>query len=333
MLLRILPVAALAASACVGHRPPPASIDRQQSVPGGVVADASYALALANILARGAWDDWVPGSVPFVIVYREEQWVFRSGAPLPGYDPHAFSSTLGPVYRAPSWTKYDGLHVTFAPPRFFAQTDRSDGALTFTIAAPSLAPFPISDWATVFAHEYFHTFQMTDARWATDFPLIAPPHRHQLAELSRSDPVMRDTISQELDLYASRLRPGEPPRCDDLDALARIRGNRAAFLNAIDPQLPRAEWALERVEGIARYVEERAYDMKDVTQIFRSREPTWEPAPDEKSLKRRLGVEGGEYYYATGYALARILDACNPGWKKSFAGRNLFDLIRAAPST
>jgi hypothetical protein len=87
MQKKMLCLVALAGAACAGPRPPQASSDRQPSAPDGVVADATFALALARAIARGAWDDWVPGSVPFVIVYRDEQWCFRSGGPLPGYDP------------------------------------------------------------------------------------------------------------------------------------------------------------------------------------------------------------------------------------------------------
>jgi hypothetical protein len=70
---------------------------------------------------------------------------------------------------------------------------------------------------------------------------------------------------------------------------------------------------------------------RSVARVRSPREPAWTPDPEDKALKRRLGAPDGEYYYATGYALARILDTCNPGWKKSLGGRNLFELIRAAP--
>jgi hypothetical protein len=65
---------------------------------------------------------------------------------------------------------------------------------------------------------------------------------------------------------------------------------------------------------------------KDVAGLLRTREPGWKPPTAEDALKRRLGVSDGEYYYATGYALARLLDACSPSWKEALRGRDLLEL-------
>ncbi|MBI5544014.1 MAG: hypothetical protein HY901_09015 [Deltaproteobacteria bacterium] len=321
----------LTVSACAGHKQP-ADARLELEVPAHVVADARFALACAAETARGAWEDWSPGSVPFVLVYPDEQWVFRAAAAPAGYDPRPISSELGPAYRAPSWTQYDGARVTF-PQQFFASADSFDGALTFTIAAPSVAPFLVADWATVFAHEYFHTFQMTQKGWAADLPWIAPLHRRRLAELHRDEPAIRESVSRELSAYASLLQAihaGGALDWEALGELAQLRRERSLVLSKIDPNLPRAERALERFEGIARYVEESAYENGAVALHFQGREPGWKQTAWPDRLKRSLGVSEGEYFYATGNALARILDVCHPGWKRMHEGQDLLELSLSA---
>ena len=82
-----------------------------------------------------------------------------------------------------------------------------------------------------------------------------------------------------------------------------------------------------------RYVEERAYDLDTVARLFREKESTWKPVSADALLKRRLGVTNGEYYYATGYALARLLDIRAATWKHLFAGKDLGELLQVDPSS
>lgn len=318
---------ALLVAACAHRNPAPAA-PQETRAPGSAVADASFALTVVQVLARQAWPDWQPGEVPFVVVYPEEQWIFRAPAAPRGYSSQPFESALGPAFRAPSWTRYDGERMDFSPPHFFAQADQADGELTFTIASPALAPFSALDWATVFAHEYFHTFQIVDRRWAGDRDWLAPAYRQRLARLYLDDPDFRASVGEELRLQRRLLGGEEELDCAGLDGLARIRQERLARLEAIDPALARAERALERFEGIARYFEEAAYESKELLQLVEARDPGWRPEEAGKALDRRLGVSKGEYYYATGFALARLLDRCASGWKQELAGQDLLELAR-----
>ncbi len=313
-------------SACAGHPRP-----LERAVPSAVINDATFALASASTVGGKAFDGWTPGGVAFVIVYAEEQWLFRSDGPLAGYDPLPFTSELGPVYRAPSWTRYDGQRFPNSPPKFFAHTDLFDGKVAFTIAAPSVSPFPASDWATIFVHEYFHSFQMMDDRWLVDAPLLSGARRQQLTELYLRDEAVRATVSRELDVYDTLLQAldhGTRPDCGALPKLLNARSQRAELLSKVDPVLPQAEHAFERMEGIARYVEQRAYDADEFAELVRTREREWKGEPAEVQRRRGLSVsKDGEYYYATGYALTRLLEVCNPAWEEELSGRDLLELV------
>ncbi len=317
--------------ACSSPRQPAGRIssDSPSALPA-IVADARFALEVSSQVAKYAWKDWAPGAIPFVIVYEHEQWIFRSSSAPPGYDPRPVSSGLGPVFRAPAWTQYDGTHVANSPPRFFAQADRFDGAMFFTIVAARYAPFSAPDWATVFTHEYFHIFQLKDERWAGDPPKMARPLRDRLNRLYTENRLFRETVTRELDAYRGllgALSQGGDVDCHNFQDALQARQARVLLLREIDSQLPDAEQALERFEGIARYVEESAYDHEPIVRILRARDRSWHPTSADNSLNRRLGVVDGEYFYATGYALARLLDICNPAWKTSFGAKDLGALL------
>lgn len=244
LVLLVFSACAAQPRALVGATAPPR--DAARSVPSEVIDDANFALASAGALEGKAFDGWTPGSVAFVIVYPEEQWLFRSPGPLAGYDPRPFDSELGPVYRAPSLTLHDGKRGPNSPPRFFAHTSNFNGQVTFTIAAPSVAPFPASDWATVFVHEYFHAFQMLDERWKGDAPLLAPERRQRLVELYLGDEAVRTTVDRELEVYATLLQAldqGARPDCAGLPELLNARRERAELLRRVDPVLPQVEQA------------------------------------------------------------------------------------------
>ena len=307
---------------------------RRDAGPAEAVDDARFALKVAQAVARTAWPDWQPGSVPFVLVYPQEQWLFRATRLPTGYEPARVPTPLGDAYRARAWTRPDGVLVPFSPPRFLAQADRHDGHVVFTMAGASLAPFPRPDWATVFTHEYFHTFQMTDPRWRDDATALR--QREPLNDLMRASAELRQGVEAELDVYRewlSRLTHGGGFDCARLAVLSPIRGDRERLLRTAGPGMVAASAALERFEGIARYVEESAYDSAVVLDLFRERVPQWQAPVAQDALRRRLAVVNGEFQYATGYALARLLDLCRPSWKQELRGRDLYDLAVAAPGS
>ena len=281
----------------------------------------------------------MPDRVPFVIVSRDEQWIFGTHAPPPGYEAAAGSSELGPVYRAAARTTPDGERAPFDPPHFFATAGRSGSASPILeIAAPELAPFPPSDWVTIFAHEYFHAYQFNDARWADDWSSARQGGalRERLRARWAGDATLRDSILRELDIDRRLLvaaRGGARLGVSNLDELLAVRRARAAILDAEDSALAKAERALERVEGVARFIEESAYDAPASLAVLRVLDPSFAPPVPEKLLARRLAVSDGEYYYATGWALASLLDATTPKWRDRFAHRDLGELLREALST
>ncbi|MBI5496100.1 MAG: hypothetical protein HY904_13840 [Deltaproteobacteria bacterium] len=285
----------------------------------GVLADAELGLRVAARVARVAWPDWVPGKVPFVVVGRHEQWQFRADAPPPGYAPHAFPSSLGPMFRAPSLTRPDGTRESFLSPRFFASADRINGSITFTIVEPGLAPFPRVVWAAIFTHEYFHAFQMQDPRWEEDLLAATQAARRSLMDAYNSG-ALRSSVDAErarVKALLQRLADGHALEVADVEPLVALRAAR--LHGARD-----AERALERMEGTARLVEET---LDDHAGILADLIPHWQPEPAAARMDRWLGVTDGEFYYATGHGLARLLEATGCPWREQLRGRDLGELL------
>lgn len=320
---------ACTALSCVAPRRA-ATSTRTLEVPRRIVQLATIGLDAATA-ASPAWKGWSPNRYPFCIVDGPDQWLFQAPGRPPGYDDVVRPSPLGEVYRASSLLEIDGTRS--APPAsFFAFTSqgRQAGKIAFFIAVPESAPpsdnLTGSEWATVFVHEYFHTFQLGE-HWPVDWssfeaarPALSrqyerPDYRRQIAEELATERALVDELDE-------RHQVGH----DGVAALLEHRRRRRAALGP----LAAADSALELVEGTARFVNQAVYDGEAGARALRAADARFVPPTREQQLKAGFGVEGPRYWYATGYGLVRLLEALDPTWHERLAQGDLGVLLACA---
>ena len=147
------------------------------AAPAAIARLAQNAIAMVGAVSP-AWKGWSPKPIPFCIVGPREQWLFLAPKPPPRYDTVAYTSPLGPVYRAEALTTPDGSRAP-PPAAFFGRASEDDGSIWFFIAEPQI-PLPdgksrlsVADWTEVFVHEYFHTFQLLEPAWKLELEAMA----------------------------------------------------------------------------------------------------------------------------------------------------------------
>ncbi|MBK7596316.1 MAG: hypothetical protein IPJ11_14015 [Gemmatimonadetes bacterium] len=232
----------------------------------------------------------------------------------PGYRPEGiplavFTGDHTYLFRHPSpppeFTTVDG--VASMPGRHPAVTANSSATIggigTATLLADGVrGALPVTDQAAVALHEAFHVFQRTvHSSWAgNEGDLFTyPVERPDLLRLRREE---SEYLRRALAAAASA------KRC--LTRMAMMR--RAERFTAMDAAHVAYERNSEMNEGLATYVQLRAVAKRSV-EIPMGDFPT-------TAVRRRV--------YATGPALAFLLDAARPGWREELE-RN--DSLRLDP--
>ncbi|OGD22157.1 MAG: hypothetical protein A2W03_09705 [Candidatus Aminicenantes bacterium RBG_16_63_16] len=184
-------------------------------------------------------------------------------------------------------------------------------------------------------HEVFHAFQATRApqHFRRALGVYKSENRYPFknadfaAAWNSEGKALAGAIqAAEADLVSSRARK-----------FLDIRDARRARA-AIDAELLSFERELEWLEGLAKYVEVRFYELA----AARAPEPAdaklqaegWPFFPgDLARLRANLGQQRGDLrFYLSGMAQARLLDRLSPGWKSRALEEGLYleDMLRAA---
>jgi hypothetical protein len=250
--------------------------------PGASTADALAVVAEADRLAAAdLWPGFDLRMVPVAVYDGERTLLFRHPAPPEGFRE---------VAERPGVLAYAGRH-----PSVTANTSTEmNGAWTATLMPPS-PDATLLEWAGLLVHEAFHVFQ----------------RRHHPG-----------WSANEVELFTYPL--------DDAALLALRRTETAALRRALgaDTEGARACWArvaldtrsrrfgtlptgaseyerrTELNEGLATYVEQRATGSPEAAVL-----PAADFAAD--AVRQRA--------YATGAAIARILDHLDPHWRSTLA--------------
>jgi len=248
--------------------------------PEAAPADAFAVVAEADRLAaRDLWPGFDLRAVPVAIHDGERTLLFRHPSPPDGFEPVPGKEGV--------WT-YPGRH-----PAVTANTRvELGGVATATLmAAPDTVP--LSRRAGILVHEAFHVFQgERHPGWiANEAELFTYPV---------DDPDLLSLRRMETEALRRALLADDAERAACWGrAVVGIRGERFA-------RMPEGaagyEVGTEWVEGLASYVEGRALARSDSAYLSAAA-----PAPE--------AIRQGAY--ATGAALARLLDRLSPGWRAS----------------
>jgi hypothetical protein len=241
-------------------------------------ADPFAVVAEADRLAeRDLWPGFDPRAIPVAIYDGERTLLFRHPTPPAGFQPLSRGNGV--------WS-YPGRY-----PSVTANSSVEIGGVSTATLMPAAGTVPLLDRAGILIHEAFHVHQREHhpAWQANEAELFTyPVDDPGLLALRRLEAeALRRALAAE---------PREHAICWGRTALS-FRRERFARLPAGAAAYERGtEW----FEGLANYVETRARDLPDPAVL-----PEAEFAPE--ALRQRG--------YATGTAIARLLDRFSPGWQ------------------
>lgn len=290
--LRWLAVSLIAFAAACTHTTPAPSEAQAPSVATAPAVEAAV-LRIASREGAPLWPNFDPRTIPLAIFDGTQTWLFRHPAP-----PAGFAQAPGVA----------GAHVM--PGRHAAMTANTStdigGTTTATLLLDAGKRRSVDEWAATALHESFHVFQRTrhPAWQANEAELFTYPVEDVEAL------AWRRIETKDLHAALAATTPADTA-CWTREALlqrerrfARIGDAYAAY-----------ERGTELNEGLATYVELRALGRNDVDL----------PAEEFGPAKVRQRA------YATGPALALLLDRTQPGWQATLEAndtRTLDQLLR-----
>lgn len=248
------------------------------SAPSGLHAFALVAEA-DRLAGRDLWPGFDLRAVPMAIFDGERTLLFRHPAP-----PAGFQAVPG---RGDAWS-YPGRH-----PNVTANSSTDVGGVLTATLMPAMGAGAVPRWAGVLIHEAFHVYQRQHhPAWSANevelftYPLDDP----EVVGLQRmeSEALRRSLTARDHAQAACWARTGLDHRWD---RFALIPEGAAGYERG-------TEWN----EGLASYVEGRATGLPDSSIL-----PQAAFAPE--AIRQRG--------YATGTALARLLDRFSPTWRAS----------------
>ncbi len=255
------------------------------SAPAGLASperpDPVAAVAQAERLAsRELWPGWDPRDTPVAIFDGERTLLFRHPSPPPEFQPDADHPGV--------WSR-SGRHA--------AVTSNSSAEIGGVRTATVLAETAASSLglASTILHESFHVHQhKRHPQWlANEVDLFTFPV---------DDPDLLALRRQETEALRRALA-AKDQRATACWAQVALR-NRGARFNLMGSSSATYERLNELNEGLATYIEHLALDLPDSLAL-----PAGEYAPE--AVRDRS--------YASGTALALLLDRARPGWKREIS--------------
>lgn len=171
-------------------------------------------------------------------------------------------------------------------------------------------PVNMKEWQTMVLHEMFHGFQLNHPIFINRFKNIIALQQSQttLSDLYNSYNWYAESVFTENNYLLSALKSSEPVK--DINKFITLRNRRYNRVFAeLDIDIKACEELFETMEGTARYVEVNIYpDLYDLGQN-----------------KWIWSVGSKNYFYSTGFNIARLLDKIGVKYKK-----DLFDLPKVS---
>ena len=252
---------------------------------GGDVGPRAQAVSAEDVLAEfdrltevSLWPGFEPRSIPLAIYDGSVTWLIRHPDPPASFRRRDLESDLWFVMGQHEAVRANS-HATIGD------------TLAATLIIDAAAGHAARELAGILIHEAFHVYQAGAHRdwFANELELLSYPW--EVPELI----ALRRLEGESLRLALSTSRTGEAT-CWARRAL-RFRRSRYAGMPAASAEY---EWRLELAEGLATYVEGQAVGSPD--------EGIMDGQPFAADAVRQRA-------YASGNALAALLDVYAPGWK------------------
>lgn len=250
------------------------------AAPPVIITDAVALVAETDRLAaKDLWPGFDPRVIPVAIYDGERTFLFRHPAPPAGFQP---------VSGREGMCTYRGRH-----PSVTANSSTDIAGVSTATLMPPTGDVSLERRAAVLIHEMFHVFQRErHPGWvANEAELFTYPmdNAELLALRRRETEALRQAMAARDDALAACW--GRTSLAARRERFSRLTEGAVAY-----------ERGTELNEGLANYVESRSVGVPDSATI-----PARGFAPE--ALRQRS--------YATGTALARLLDRFSPEWRVS----------------
>lgn len=200
------------------------------------------------------------------------------------------------------------------------------------------------EWGTMIIHEYFHGFQYKHPLYLnyleeSNIPVI---NRDSLQSFYKNNNWFKTAIDKENDFLLNAISEQDSILRESLiDSLFVLRNERRKIAQQkLNIDIEKYEKCYETMEGTARYVEHSLYN------TFSTKRPDRNVLKSDTSFKsfekfRNYEIKNdkwlyltsntGQYFYATGFNMARLLDKLNVEYKSKLftqGGLSMEDILK-----
>ena len=291
-------------------------------------AELSEALRLQTALGDQVWPGL--GRASILVILYNDRYEFLIGETSP---PEPWEVIEGDNFNGKPYYRRN----TSNPQAFAVQVgDRWAGSLITLDGMNRKSPLKLGRDFHVVAilHEMFHAYQAKQAlerfKQATKLYAAEALYPSNEAEFAAA-------WDKEGSLLATALKATDDSTVRRaVQDFLQVRDRRRTQA-ALSPDLLAYERELEWLEGLAKYIEVRLYELAashggdPAYSNYRPGLPYWKW--DFVRLEKQLGRQDGDLrFYLSGMAQARLLDGLSPGWKETMmcSGVYLENILRAA---
>lgn len=302
-------------------------------------ARLAEALHLKEQLGEAIWPGWGQADIPILLRNRDYSFLVGYPSPPSGWETASSDTFQGQAYYRQRTddpqnfaVKVDDRWVASMATKWETDAFLIESFRDFlppvieTIFPYRLLIQPSEVQITGVLHESFHVYQVQVA----SSRLEEAEDAHKYGDMYwQADEAMHKDWTEEINLLARALEAESDQEATELVRKFLDRREQRRTAHSLDKVLITYERSLEWEEGIAKYVELKAWQKAYATQEY---EPLAVIAsdPDFKgystfeqrwsqeigTMKRQANREGETRFYYTGMAQAMLLDRLRPDWKQ-----------------
>lgn len=278
--------------------------------------------------AHDLWRDWAHAPFGVLIVHGETETLFCHDGPAADFTPAVNDPATGCATRSRPRTFAPNLRAAFPA---------VDGKPTVVIGVPAATELTLAQWQATVLHEHFHQWQTSRPGYYDRVEALGLRGDDQTGMwmLNYAFPYARDDVAAafaqaSLALAAAVEARGGPAFAGSFAAYMDARDRLAATVDVRDWRY--FEFQLWQ-EGVARWSEIEAAALSPDPAV-RDAAAARRVATIEQLKTPDLAGRGRIAVYPYGAAEAMLLEACDSGWRKTYAEQTslkpLLDQARAA---